>query len=182
MKTIEELVAQVAKNVGVTAANTQPKPTPAQPIINQKPIPQEVSGVPKVTYKKMTLDLAKKAARAAEIAAEKIGIKVVVAICDEGANLVLLHAMDDSYIASIKAAQDKAYTAVALKMPTHVALKESRGGALDGLTNGNGILLLGGGFPLEGENKIYGGIGVSGGTKEQDTLIAAVAKEVLKHC
>ena len=65
-------------------------------------------------------------------------------------------------------------------MPTHVALKESRGGALDGLTNGNGILLLGGGFPLEGENKIYGGIGVSGGTKEQDTLIAAVAKEVLR--
>ncbi|MBQ6530852.1 MAG: heme-binding protein [Clostridia bacterium] len=128
----------------------------------------------------MTLDLAKKAARAAEIAAEKLGIKVVVAICDEGANLVLLHSMDDSYIASIKAAQDKAYTAVALKMPTHIALKESRGGALDGLTNGNGILLLGGGFPLESENKIYGGIGVSGGTKEQDTLIAAVAKEILR--
>ena len=64
-------------------------------------------------------------------------------------------------------------------MPTHIALKESRGGALDGLTNGNGILLLGGGFPLEGKNKIYGGIGVSGGTKEQDTLIAAAAKEVL---
>ena len=128
----------------------------------------------------MTLDLAKKAARAAEIAAEKLGIKVVVAICDEGANLVLLHAMDDSYIASIKAAQDKAYTAVALKMPTHIALKESRGGALDGLTNGNGILLLGGGFPLEAKNKIYGGIGVSGGTKEQDTAIAATTREVLR--
>ena len=181
MKTIEELVAQVAKNVGAA----QPAPRPAQKPVEIKPtpIPQEVKSVPKVTYTgKMTLDLAKQAARAAEIAAGKIGIKVVVAICDEGANLVLLHAMDDSYIASIKAAQDKAYTAVALKMPTHVALKESRGGALDGLTNGNGILLLGGGFPLEGENKIYGGIGVSGGTKEQDTLIAAVAKEVLKHC
>ena len=184
MKTIEELVAQVAKNAGVSKPT--PKPTPQKAAESLKPIPQESGGVPTpkkcgCTYK-MTLEKAKKTARAAEIAAEKLGIKVVVAICDEGANLVLLHAMDDSYIASIKAAQDKAYTAVALKMPTHTALKESRGGALDGLTNGNGILLLGGGFPLEGENKIYGGIGVSGGTKEQDTLIAAVAKEVLKHC
>lgn len=177
MKTIEELVAQVAKNMGAGAA--------AKPQSTQKPIPHEPksakTSVSRIsTYKKMTLDLAKKAARAAEIAAEKLGVKIVVAVCDEGANLVLLHAMDDSYIASIKAAQDKAYTAVALKMPTHTALKESRGGALDGLTNGNGILLLGGGFPLEGDSKIYGGIGVSGGTKEQDTLIAAVAKEVLK--
>lgn len=173
MKTIEELVAQVAKNIGAAA-----KPP-------EKPIPKETkSANPKVlsgsTYK-MTLQIAEKAAKAAEIAAAKLGIKVVVAVCDEGAKLVLLHAMDDSYIASVKAAQDKAYTAVALKMPTHIALKESRGGALDGLTNGNGILLLGGGFPLESENKIYGGIGVSGGTKEQDMLVAAVAKEVLRY-
>ena len=181
MKTIEELVAQVAKNAGVSKPTPKPVPKPVETL---KPIPQEVKSVPTpkkcgCTYK-MTLEKAKKAARAAEIAAEKLGIKVVVAICDEGANLVLLHAMDDSYIASIKAAQDKAYTAVALKMPTHIALKESRGGALDGLTNGNGILLLGGGFPLEAKNKIYGGIGVSGGTKEQDTAIAATTREVLR--
>lgn len=181
MKTIEELVAQVAKNVGA-APKPQPK-APAKPAITQKPIPQEVKEVQKA-HKcncacKMTLETAKKAARAAQIAAEKIGVKVVVAVCDEGAKLVALEAMDDSYIASVKAAQDKAYTAVALKMPTHKALKESRGGGLDGLTNGNGILLLGGGFPLESGGKIYGGIGVSGGTKEQDMLIAATAKEVI---
>jgi uncharacterized protein GlcG (DUF336 family) len=64
---------------------------------------------------------------------------------------------------------------VALKMPTHIALEQARGGSLDGLTNGNGIMLLGGGYPLKKGNKIYGGIGVSGGTKEQDTLLAAVA-------
>ncbi len=129
-----------------------------------------------VSPKKMTLSVAKKLAKAVEIAAGIIGVRVVVAVCDEGANLVLLHAMDDSYIASIKASQDKAYTAVALKMPTHEALRESRGGSLDGLTNGNGILLLGGGYPL-GEDKIYGSIGVSGGTKEQDILLARVAME-----
>ena len=119
-------------------------------------------------------------ALAVEKAAAILGVKVVVAIRDEGANLVLLHAMDDSYIASVQASQDKAYTAVALKMPTHIALDESRGGSLDGLTNGNGILLLGGGYPLRTDKKIYGGIGVSGGTKEQDTTLAMVADAYFK--
>jgi len=119
-------------------------------------------------------------AEAVEKAATILGVKVVVAIRDEGANLVLLHAMDDSYIASVQASQDKAYTAVALKMPTHIALDESRGGSLDGLTNGNGILLLGGGYPLRTDKKIYGGIGVSGGTKEQDTTLAMVADAYFK--
>ena len=70
--------------------------------------------------------MAKELAEAVEKAATILGVKVVVAIRDEGANLVLLHAMDDSYIASVQASQDKAYTAVALKMPTHIALDESR--------------------------------------------------------
>ena len=99
--------------------------------------------------------MAKELAEAVEKAATILGVKVVVAIRDEGANLVLLHAMDDSYIASVQASQDKAYTAVALKMPTHIALDESRGGSLDGLTNGNGILLLGGGYPLRTDEKKY---------------------------
>ena len=126
----------------------------------------------------MTIAMAKELAEAVEKAATILGVKVVVAIRDEGANLVLLHAMDDSYIASVQASQDKAYTAVALKMPTHIALDESRSGSLDGLTNG--ILLLGGGYPLRTDKKIYGGIGVSGGTKEQDTTLAMVADAYFK--
>ena len=129
----------------------------------------------------LNLTYAKKLADGLEAAAEAMGVKVVIAIVNEGGNLMCLHAMDDSYIASIKASQDKAFTAVALKMPTHVALKESRGGALDGYTNGNGILMLGGGFPLEKDGRIYGGIGISGGTKEQDTLLAQIGAEVFRR-
>ncbi len=159
MKTIDELVAEVARNLG--AGKTKP-----------------VTGE---NCRKMTLDIAGELAKAVKTAADIIGVKVVVSVCNEGANLILLHAMDDSYIASVRASQDKAYTAVALKMPTHKALAQSRGGALDGLTNGNGILLLGGGYPLSLNNKIYGGIGVSGGTKEQDTLLAAVSAEYFQR-
>lgn len=195
MKTIDELVDELA--VRLNSGQTVKQKTAAKPV--SAPKPTEVKpGVKKECKKqckkqckcggnckhespeKMTIAMAKELAEAVEKAATILGVKVVVAIRDEGANLVLLHAMDDSYIASVQASQDKAYTAVALKMPTHIALDESRGGSLDGLTNGNGILLLGGGYPLRTDKKTYGGIGVSGGTKEQDTTLAMVADAYFK--
>ena len=128
----------------------------------------------------ISLEIAKKLATAVECAAKAIGVSVVTAIVNDGGNLICLEAMDNSYLASVRAAWDKAYTAAALKMPTYVALEQSRGGALDGLTNGNGILLLGGGEPLMAGNVLLGGVGVSGGTKEQDALLAKVAVEIFK--
>ena len=120
--------------------------------------------------------MAKEISLAVEKRAEETGKRVVIAILDDGANLMLLHSMPDSYIASRQIAQDKAYTAVALKMPTHVALEESRGGALDGLcaTDSNRLMLLGGGEPLIINGRVAGGIGVSGGTAEEDTEFANV--------
>ncbi len=122
----------------------------------------------------LSLDLAKEISLAIEKRAEEMGKNVVIAVLDAGANLMLLHSMQDSYIASRQIAQDKAYTAVALKMPTHVALEESRGGALDGLsaTDSNHIMLLGGGEPLIINGKVVGGVGVSGGTADEDIAFA----------
>ncbi len=178
MKTIEALVGEVKKNLG--AGDSVPKERLDTVKFDSSVVLRKADKKVSVSENispKMTLDIAKKIASAIETAARIKGVNVVIAIRDEGANLVLLHAMDDSYIASIQASQDKAYTAVALKMPTHIALEESRGGSLDGLTNGNGILLLGGGMPLKKADKIYGAVGVSGGTKEQDTILAMVAAE-----
>ncbi len=129
----------------------------------------------------LNLGLAKEISLAVERYAETIGVKPVIAIADGGANLILLHATDDSYIASRKIAMDKAYTSAALKMPTQTALIESRGGALDGLTAGDGICLLGGGEPLVIDGKIVGAIGVSGGTAEQDTHLAHFASQYLSR-
>lgn len=118
----------------------------------------------------LDLALAKEIALAVERRAEELGKRVVIAVLDSGANPILLHAMDDAFIASVQIAQDKAYTAVALKMPTHVALSESRGGTLDGLspTDSNRLMLLGGGEPLVINGRVAGGIGVSGGTAQED--------------
>jgi ATP:cob(I)alamin adenosyltransferase len=126
------------------------------------------------TVTALTLGLAKEISLAVEKRAEEMGKRVVIAILDEGANLMLLHSMPEAYIASRQIAQDKAYTAVSLKMPTHIALAESRGGSLDGLcaTDSNRLMLLGGGEPLIINGKVMGGIGVSGGTAEEDTAFA----------
>ena len=143
MKTIDELVDELAvrlnsgqtvKQKKVAKPVSAPKPTEVKPEVKKKCKKQcekqcKCGGDCKhESPKKMTIAMAKELAEAVEKAATILGVKVVVAIRDEGANLVLLHAMDDSYIASVQASQDKAYTAVALKMPTHIALDESRGG------------------------------------------------------
>lgn len=145
----------------------------------QRQIKREAPG--EYSADKMSLSLAKELSLAVEKYAVTVGVKPVIAVVDAGGNLVLLHSADDSYIASRKIAKDKAYTAVSLKMPTIDALRESRGGALDGLCAGDGICLLGGGEPLIAGGQIIGGIGVSGGSAEQDTLLGHFAAEYLNR-
>lgn len=132
---------------------------------------------------KMTLSLAKKLAKAVEDKAEEMGLRIVVSISDAGARPVLTECMDDAYIASYDVAFNKAYTVVALKMPT-ITLKglSQPGESLYGIqfTNGGKIVIFGGGDPLKIGDKIVGGLGVSGGTEEQDTFLSAYGAEYFK--
>ena len=131
----------------------------------------------------MTLKLAKKLAEKVEEEAARIGVNAVVAVSNSGARPVLVECMDDSYIASYDVAFQKAYTVVALKMST-IQLKSisQPNQPLNGIqfTNGGQIVIFGGGDPLVHNSKIIGGIGVSGGTEEQDTARSAYGAECLK--
>ena len=169
--TIDEMLREVAKRTGA-APEKKPDKQTDQTTTPKTAAPVKISSVPLITKPAIGLALAKEIAYCIEQAAAAMGVNVVIALTDEGGRLILLEAMDSSYIASITAAREKAYTAVALKMPTHEALKEARGGGLDGLTNGNGLLMLGGGYPVVYGGSVIGGIGVSGGTKEQDMALA----------
>ena len=123
----------------------------------------------------MNLDKAKKLALIVENEAKRIGVKAVVAISNSGARPVLVECMDDSYIASYDVAFNKAYTVVALKMPTSKLKTLSQPNQpLYGIqfTNQGQIVIFGGGEPLYKGGKIVGGLGVSGGTEEQDTYLA----------
>lgn len=169
--TIDQMLSEVARLTG-TAPQKEPDTENKKQSFPFMAAPARSAPAPLITKSSIGLELAKEIACCIEQAAAAIGVNVVIAIADEGGRLILSEAMDNSYIASISAAQDKAYTATALKMPTHEALAASRGGALDGLTNGNGILMLGGGYPIIYNGFVIGGIGVSGGTKEQDMTLA----------
>lgn len=118
---------------------------------------------------------AKKMIAAAEQKAQEIGVPMVIAVVDIGGNLVAQHRMDGALLASISLALDKAYTAVALKMSTdQVAVAVSPGQPLCGLNTANGgrFIIFGGGFPIVESGNIIGGFGVSGGSVEEDMMVA----------
>lgn len=104
--------------------------------------------------------------------ARAMGLRLVAAVCDDGGNLLAMRRDDQAFIASIDIAVNKAYTAVALKMPTKaLAQLAAPGGPLYGIqhTNQGRIVIFGGGVPIERGGAVIGGFGVSGGTAEQDT-------------
>lgn len=135
----------------------------------------------------INLSRAKKLAATVEEKAREIGVNAVVAIADSGANPVLCECMDNSYIASYDIALKKAYTSVALKMPTSKLKNLAQPGeSLYGIqfTNDGRIVIFGGGDPLEHNGGIIGGIGVSGGSEDEDTFLSAygasLAAEIMK--
>lgn len=116
--------------------------------------------------------------------AEEMGVKAVVAVSDRHSNPVSIQCMEDSYIASYDIALNKAYTVTALKMPT-TDLKRlaAPGGDLYGIqfTNGGKIVIFGGGVPLyDKTGRLIGGLGVSGGSEEQDTALAEYGGNLFK--
>jgi uncharacterized protein GlcG (DUF336 family) len=136
----------------------------------------------KIEY--ISLEDAKFLAEKVEKKAKEMGVNAVVAIADEGGNLKLCECMDNSYLASRDVAINKSYTVVALKMSTaKLATLARPDGPLYGIqhTNGGRIVIFGGGDPLELGGRIIGGLGVSGGSAEQDTALSAYGKKVFEE-
>ncbi|HHY36790.1 MAG TPA: cob(I)yrinic acid a,c-diamide adenosyltransferase [Firmicutes bacterium] len=129
----------------------------------------------------LSLAQARKLMEAAEAKAGQLGVPVVTAVVDGGGNLLSLDRQDGALLASIELARGKAYTAVALKMPTHeVAKLVQPGGPLYGIENfqPGSLVVFGGGYPLYRDGQVVGGIGVSGGTVAEDMIIARAAVEL----
>ena len=129
---------------------------------------------------KLGLDSALELIAAARKKAEEIDVPMVIAVVDAGGNPIALQRMDGALLVSIDVAANKAYTAVALKMPTHeLAGIAQPGGPLFGIHTADGcrIVIFGGGFPLKKGGETAGGIGVSGGSVEQDMACAMAALE-----
>ena len=134
----------------------------------------------KVKADRMTLDLARKIIEATKKKADEIGVKAVVAVADAGGNTFSVDSMDDAYIASWDIAVNKAFTSVSLKMSTAELSKlAAPSGSLYGIqfTNNGRIVIFGGGEALKNGDTVIGGVGVSGGTAEEDTFLGEYARK-----
>ena len=133
----------------------------------------------------ITQSLALKILEAITNKAEELGIKINAAVVDEGANLKAFIRMDEAALLSSEIAQNKAYTAAAFGKPTHewYPMIKDEPALLTGIVHTNKLVVFGGGIPLTVGGIIVGGIGVSGGTSEEDVLCAQAGLAVFeKNC
>lgn len=129
------------------------------------------------------LDLALEIIAAAREKAKEINVPMVIAVVDASGNLVAQQRMDGALLVSIDISLNKAYTAVAVQIPTHeLAIVSQPGQPLFGIHNANGgrITIFGGGLPLQRNGEIVGAIGVSGGSVEEDIQCATSGLERFK--
>jgi uncharacterized protein GlcG (DUF336 family) len=128
--------------------------------------------------KVLNLDGARKIAAAAEAEARKNNWNVVIAIVDDGGNLLYLQRMDGTQTGSIQVAIDKARTAQAFKRPTKV-FEDAIAGGRNAILGLNGALPLEGGLPVKVGEQVVGAIGVSGVTAQQDGQIAKAGADTI---
>jgi uncharacterized protein GlcG (DUF336 family) len=131
-------------------------------------------------------------ARAMVLAALKkaagIGVPETVCICDDGGYPVALERMDGARITGPQIAWNKAFTAAGHRRSTHLFNQPPNGPALPGneafgiqWTFDGKFAIFVGGFPIVVNGEVVGGVGLSGGNGEQDTLCGLAALQALKE-
>lgn len=114
--------------------------------------------------------------------ADRIGSPSNIAVADAGGSLVAHVRMDGAQLGSIEHSVDKAHTSVLFRSATSDLTRDSEPGgqfwgmALSGLGR---VLVFAGGVPLTVDGEVVGAVGVSGGSREQDTAVAEAAAAVL---
>lgn len=129
----------------------------------------------------ISVDAAKKAVAAAIAESKKNNWFMAVSVVDTGGHQVYFERQDGTQTASTWIAVDKAKSAVAFRRPTKVFEDIVSGG-------GNGLRILGlsgavpveGGVPIVINGKVVGAIGASGGTAQQDGVVAGAGINALK--
>jgi uncharacterized protein GlcG (DUF336 family) len=114
------------------------------------------------------------------VAAESVKNKVPVAVCviDIHGNLILQHRMTGAPLFSLELSERKAYTSALIRVRTaDLVPMVQPGQPLFPLLSvaGGRYSAMGGGVPLMSDGQVVGGVGVSGGTTEQDIAIVEAA-------
>jgi uncharacterized protein GlcG (DUF336 family) len=130
----------------------------------------------------LTLEDARRAIAAGERKALELKLPYNIAVVDVGGGLVAHERMDGAWLASVDIAIDKAWTARAFDMPTDALALLAQSGAQGfgiNTTNHGRVVIFGGGIPVKVNGVVIGAVGASGGSVEQDVLVARAALEGL---
>jgi glc operon protein GlcG len=129
-----------------------------------------------------TLAAAQRAVAAAVQEAERLAVDVCVAASDSAGHLLAFARMDRAPLLCVQIAQDKAFSVASFGgLPTGEwwRLLESEPALLHGIVKTERLIVFGGGVPLVSGGRTIGGIGVSGGSSEQDVRIAEAGASAL---
>jgi len=128
--------------------------------------------------KTLTLDAVKQVAAAAEKYAANKKLKIVIAIADDGGNLLYLERMDEAPPGSVEVAIQKARSSALHGKPTKAFADAVAAGGI-GMLKLPDVIPGEGGVPLMAEGKVIGAIGVSGASPQDDGEAAKAGVEVL---
>jgi uncharacterized protein GlcG (DUF336 family) len=112
---------------------------------------------------------------AVHAAAARIGFTAAVAVTDQAGHLKAFDRDDDAPFLTAEVAVDKAWTAASFRLPTHTwndYLADARVAPLAGHPR---LMAVGGGYPIIEDGRCVGGLGISGGSHEQDRQAAEEA-------
>ena len=111
-------------------------------------------------------------------------MKFVPQLCAFLLSILVLAPTAALAVDDVPLAQAQAMIAAAVKLPTHVlATVTQTGQSLYGIntTNNGRVVVFGGGYPVKAGAQTIGGIGVSGGSVEQDMEVAQAGLAALKR-
>lgn len=128
-----------------------------------------------VEKKTLSLDGAEKVIAAAKAEAKRVGAPGgVIAVVDDGGNLVALARLDGTFAAGANISIGKARTAALFKKPTR-AFEEIIKNGRTAMVALNDFTPLQGGVPIIADGQIVGAVGVSGAASAQQELAIAAA-------
>ncbi|GLW99351.1 heme-binding protein [Microtetraspora sp. NBRC 16547] len=102
--------------------------------------------------------------------AEEFGIRISVSVCDAGGRLVAFQRMDGAHWAGGYGSQGKAVTAAGFARPSGVVAELAHLPIMQGIAAAEGghIIYCQGGVPIVVDGNLVGGVGVGGGSAQQD--------------
>jgi uncharacterized protein GlcG (DUF336 family) len=112
---------------------------------------------------------------AAMKASRDLGFDAAIAVTDATGHLRAFQRADGAPFFTAEVAIAKAWTAASCGIATHVWNDYLADPKLAPLANVQKLMAVGGGLPLFYDEKLIGGLGVSGGSHEQDRQAASTA-------